>query len=317
MNPKRTSLVLASLASIILAGCGAPVQTTVNADRGLSTAFNLKGSPTTGTKRAFLVGINQYQLPGNNLQGCVNDLEDVKSQMLNKEGFSAANINAITDKKATRTNILEGLKKLVNDGKPGDFLYFHYSGHGAQIADTNGDESDGQDEILCPTDLKVANNILTNAVVDDEIQTILGALKPGVGFMMVSDSCHSGTIDRGIGFFRKGNIRTIRLSKSLRNATPLIYNASLQASYRAKAAAGKYVVISGCQDEQTSADANINNRYNGAATFYLLEAYKKGGANQTWSQLHQKMLAGLIENSYEQRPALTGPGNTKIFTIPE
>jgi hypothetical protein len=316
MNPKRTSLILASLTSIILAGCGAPIQTTVNAGRGLSTAFNLKGA-ITGTKRAFLVGINKYQLPGNNLQGCVNDIEDVKAQVLNKEGFSAANISSLTDKKATRNAILEGLKKLVADGKPGDFLYFHYSGHGAQIPDTNGDETDGQDEILCPTDLAVSNNTLTNAVVDDEIQTILGNLKPGVGFLMVADSCHSGTIDRSIGFSRKGNIRTMQLPRGLRNGTPMLYNRTLQNAFKANVSAGKYVIISGCQDDQTSADANINNRYNGAATYYFLDAYKKGGANQTWSDLHKQMVAGLTANNYEQRPVLIGPGNVKVFTIPE
>ena len=313
MNLKHTSVILASLTSIILAGCGTPVQTSLTGDRSLSSTYSLKGA-ITGTKRALLVGINKYQLPGNNLQGCVNDINDVKAQMLNKEGFAAANTNPLLDSKATRAAILDGLKKLVADGKPGDFLYFHYSGHGAPIPDTNGDEKDGQDEILCPTDLKVSNNTLSNAIVDDEIQTILGSLKPGVGFLMISDSCYSGTIDRGLNKFRN---RTINLPRNVVNATPMIYNASRQASYQAKAAAGKYVVISGCQEDQTSADAYINNRYNGAATYYFLDAYKTGAATQTWSQLHKTMVAGLTQNNYEQRPVLIGSGNDKIFTIPD
>lgn len=311
MNDKRCSIVLASLFALLTVSCGATSNFAPNLNR--SEAALAAKSAITGTKRAFLVGINQYQLPDNDLDGCVNDTSDVKSQLLSKEGFNPSNVLTITDQQATRIGIIDGLKKLVAAGQPGDFLCFYYSGHGAQIQDASSDELDALDEILCPTDLKIKGRTFANGVVDDEIETILGDLKPGVGFMMVSDSCHSGTIDRN----HKGKAREIILPKNARNLTPMIYDKSRQNTFLSRAAAGKYVLISGCQDEETSAEDLINNRYCGAATYYLLDAYKKGGGAMTYGDWHKNMVAGLIANQYDQRPNLVGPADLKIFAIPE
>jgi len=300
-------VVTSVLAISVLAGCGRPVST-VSVDREASV-----WAKATGTKHAFLVGINQYQLPGNNLRGCVNDIQDAQSKMLVPQGFK--DIKVLTDKQATRANILAGLSSMVKSAQPGDFLYFHYSGHGAQVDDTNGDEPDGQDEILCPTDLKVVNGTFQNAVVDDEIQTILGQLKPGVGFLMVSDSCHSGSIDQLSQSFSATQPRAFNMPAHLANATPLQANKTLMSAYQNRVRGGQYVVITGCQDDQTSADAYINGRYNGALTYYLLDTFTKGGASQTYGQWHKSILAGLSQGGYDQRPVLVGNASAKIFSI--
>lgn len=296
------------LAGSILAGCGVSAgNTTLGRD-----AKNFSGmANVTGTKRAFLVGINKYIQPGNDLRGCVNDIIDVKNQMLAPQGFKDENIVMLTDKAATRQAMLDGLRALVASGKPGDFLYFHYSGHGAQVRDTNGDEPDGMDEILCPADIAYGNGGFKNVIVDDEIESILGGLKPGVGFLFVSDSCNSGTIDRN----RDVLVRGINLNPNWTNLTPMQVNTTLMKTFKARVNAGKYHVITGCQDDQTSADAYINGRYNGAMTYYMLDAYKKGGKDQTYGELHKTLLNSIIRNGYTQRPNLIGPSNAKIFSI--
>ena len=43
--------------------------------------------------------------------------------------------------------------------RPGDYLFFHYSGHGGQQADKDGDEADGKDETLVPLDYQTAGQI--------------------------------------------------------------------------------------------------------------------------------------------------------------
>lgn len=298
-------VVTSVLALTVLAGCGRPV-TSIGLDREAAMA-----AKATGTKRALLVGINQYQLPGNNLRGCVNDIKDVQAKVLAPQGFR--DVKVLTDGQATRANILSGLSSLVKSAQPGDFLYFHYSGHGAQVDDRNGDEPDGQDEILCPTDLRVSGGTFQNAVVDDEIQTILGQLKPGVGFLMVSDSCHSGSIDQLPQSFSATSPRAFHMPAHLVNATPVYANSALMNTYRNRVRGGQYTVISGCEDDQTSADAYINGRYNGALTYYLVDTYLKGGANQTYSQWHRSILSGLSKGGYDQRPVLVGNGSTKIF----
>lgn len=298
------------VAGSVLAGCGVPVGTTTM-DRGSSNFSGL--AKASGTKRALLVGINLYQMPGANLRGCVNDINDVKAQMLPAEGFNASNIVTVTDRQATRANILNSLQQLVAAGQPGDFLYFHYSGHGAQVRDTNGDEPDGLDEILCPTDLASGNGGFRNAILDDEIQTILGGLKPGVGFLMVSDSCNSGTIDKfGSKTFKP---RGLTLNPNLVNQTPVIFDAKLNATYESRLRGGKYHVLTGCQDDQTSADAYINGRYNGAMTYYMLDTYKKGGKSQSYGDWHKNMVSSIAKNGYDQRPNLVGNPGAKIFSI--
>lgn len=296
------------LAGSVLAGCGVNAGNTAMS-RG-SGAFGAM-SEVTGTKRALMVGINKYMQPGSDLRGCVNDVEDVKAKMLAPEGFKASDIVTITDKQATRQAILNGLQQLVASGKAGDFLYFHYSGHGAQVRDTNGDEPDGMDEILCPTDLSYGNGGFRNAIIDDEIQTILGGLKPGVGFLMVSDSCNSGTIDRN----RNVTTRGLDLGPNLVNQTPMLVNTTKMKTYQSRLAAGQYHVLTGCQDDQTSADAYINGRFNGALTFYMIDTYQKGGKTQNYGSWHSNTVAAIAKNGYDQRPNLIGPKGATIFSL--
>jgi len=102
-------------------------------------------------KKALLVGINIYDPSlGSNLNGCVNDVENIRDILINYFGFDPDNVRVITDSRATKFNILERLSWLLNGNKDGDEIVFHYSGHGSQIRDRNGDElNDGLDEILC------------------------------------------------------------------------------------------------------------------------------------------------------------------------
>ena len=87
-------------------------------------------------KKALLVGINDYQRPRiNDLSGCVNDVLEMGDILLNFYGFERRNVEILTDRRATRSNILEGLDRLTKDAKRGDVLLFHYSGHGSQIPD--------------------------------------------------------------------------------------------------------------------------------------------------------------------------------------
>jgi len=144
-------------------------------------------------KKALLVGLNRYKPELNaDLKGCVNDVENIRTLIVNKFGFDPENIRVIIDDRATRRAIINRLNWLINCSIAGDELLFHYSGHGSQVRDRNGDELDDKlDEILCPYDLDW-NNPLT----DDVLARRLKDLPKGVNFTMICDSCHSGTMTR-------------------------------------------------------------------------------------------------------------------------
>ncbi|MEI6262162.1 MAG: caspase family protein [Deltaproteobacteria bacterium] len=86
--------------------------------------------------KALIVGVNKYKLPGSDLQGCVNDATNVRDIY----GFTTNDIRVLVDARATKSAIMDRLNWLVKDAKAGDKLLFHFSGHGSQIRDRDGDE---------------------------------------------------------------------------------------------------------------------------------------------------------------------------------
>lgn len=105
-------------------------------------------------KQALLVGINAYQ--GAPLRGCINDVIVMQQILVKQFGFKQEDIKILTDKEATKVNIVNGIKWLTQGVGSGDSIVFHYSGHGSQVMVddmTSTDEVDGRDEIICPVDL--------------------------------------------------------------------------------------------------------------------------------------------------------------------
>ena len=127
-----------------------------------------------GTKRALLVGCN-YPNTKAELSGCANDVQNWKELLTSHFGFDEANIKILVDTgegyaRPTGKNIKKELIRIVRMSKPGDIVFFQFSGHGVQVpADPDGDyEEDGMDEALCPTDL--------NLIIDDDLRDILSHL---------------------------------------------------------------------------------------------------------------------------------------------
>ncbi|MBF0119207.1 MAG: caspase family protein, partial [Desulfobacterales bacterium] len=145
--------------------------------------------------KALLVGINKYKIPGSDLCGCINDVTNIRDILLKFYGFKTEEIRAIADERATKDGIIKRLKWLVDKAKNGDRLLFHYSGHGSQIRDRDGDElKDHMDEIICPHDMTWDKNFIT----DDELNAIFSVIPKGVNLEVILDSCHSGTSTRDI-----------------------------------------------------------------------------------------------------------------------
>jgi hypothetical protein len=97
----------------------------------------------------------------------VNDARDMANTLVIC-GFEPKNIRICTDRAATKDGILKGLDWLITSAKKGDSLAFYYLGHGSQVVDTDGDEVDRLDEILCPHDIDFAKKLYLS---DDEQST--------------------------------------------------------------------------------------------------------------------------------------------------
>jgi hypothetical protein len=142
--------------------------------------------------KAALFGINDYKfknIPA--LHGCVNDVENMKSLLIGTFGFDGGNVHTFVNAKATKAEVLRQMKWLFRDVAEGDRLVFHLSSHGSNVADRDGDEPDGQDEIFCLYDMDFDDP--GSYLVDDELRDWTAALPSGAQLLVVLDTCHSGT----------------------------------------------------------------------------------------------------------------------------
>lgn len=149
---------------------------------------HIRHSDSSGRKRALCIGIN-YRGKSNELQGCIQDAKDIRA-LLMKHGYRDEDIRMLTDETdkipPTKDNILTALSWLVGGAGSDDSLFIHYSGHGSQIVDTDGDEVDGKDEVI--------DCIGSSFISDDEIHEKLKSLPCCCRLTTLFDSCHSGTI---------------------------------------------------------------------------------------------------------------------------
>ena len=152
-------------------------------------------SQDTGRK-ALLIGIDAYRSVSP-LVGPVNDAKAMREFITADLGFGDGDVRLLVDADATRANILREFEEWLIDGtRPGDEVFFYFSGHGFQQPDTNGDESDRLDETLVPVDVVVRNGeTVVGMIADDEIAALLDRLS-GRRVTVVVDACHSGTSDR-------------------------------------------------------------------------------------------------------------------------
>ena len=169
---------------------------------------------------AVLVGVGQYPHLKDSLQlrGPSNDVRLFRDYLLRVEGFQEDHIVWLSDNTPTRpqrANILAALDDLEARVEEGDFVLLYFAGHGARQPAGEGatEELDGYDEIFLARDVKGWNKAIgsvENAIVDDEIGAFIQAYRlRGVDVWLIFDSCHSGTMTRGVG---DDEVRTRKVS---------------------------------------------------------------------------------------------------------
>ncbi|MBR1808245.1 MAG: caspase family protein [Paludibacteraceae bacterium] len=154
----------------------------------------------SATRRALVVGIGNY--PASSGWAKINGDKDIPmvEEMLLANGFSKANIVELSNQQATCAAIKQQFENLIARSQSGDYIYIHFSGHGQQITDLNGDEEDGFDEAWIPYDAQFAftkgKYEGQNHLIDDELNGYLHRLREKIGgtgkIIVVADACHSG-----------------------------------------------------------------------------------------------------------------------------
>jgi hypothetical protein len=238
-------------------------------------------------KRALLIGANYTATPAVQLMGCINDVVNVRNMLIDAYGYQPANIYVLRDDDNTRlptkANILAGLANIIAMSSAVDTVWVHYSGHGSQIRDLNSDETDGLDECIVPSNYNVAGY-----VTDDDLFAILKNAK--CRMILCFDSCNSGTV---CDLQYSVNYNSGALTAAVNNAR-LVANTNI-------------IMLSGCRDIQTSADAyNTMAKQNcGAFTIALMETLRTNGHNVSLLKLYSEMCAYLKRSGFTQIPVLS------------
>ncbi|KAG2072087.1 hypothetical protein BDR04DRAFT_1097401 [Suillus decipiens] len=247
-------------------------------------------SKCTGRKKALCIGIN-YQGQRRELRGCVNDAHSVKQFLTSNWGYKNGDIVMLIDdttnprQMPTKQNILDAMRWLVKDAQPHDALFFHYSGHGGQVPDKDGDEVDGLDEVIYPVDYKKAGFI-----VDDEMHRIMvKSLPAGCRLTAIFDSCHSGTaLDLPYLYHSNGRLK----------GSPTTPQAQAEKSTNADV-----ISFSGCRDDQSSADTTQGGVAVGAMSYAFVTSLTKKPV-QSYLEL-LKSVRDILKRHYQQKPQLS------------
>lgn len=252
-------------------------------------------------KLALCVGLNY---PGTNAQlsGCVNDMTDWTAVLMER-GYTVRPLA-----EPTKAELVLALEDLIAQARYRDRVVFTFSGHGTWIPDLDGDEADGRDEALCCRDF-AAGGVLT----DDELHTIFGAARFGVRRLIVSDSCHSGSVSRFSGYIGKptpGGDLGVAIPRFLPPINVLapedVERAERVENTTARSVPRKgTVLISGCGDLEYSYDASFGGRPNGALTRVAIDALSPAGVSPSVAEWYRQIRKRLPSGQYPQTPQLT------------
>jgi metacaspase-1 len=267
-------------------------------------------------KYALCIGINDYPGTGSDLAGCVNDANDW-AKALRGRGF---NVAQLLNRQATGKAMRQAIRSTLGGAKAGDVVLVQYSGHGSFVDDLDGDEPDGTDECLCPYDVNSKG-----ALTDDELFTIYSARPQGVKVLMISDSCHSGTVARFAPISTPPTMRGARApQRKVRFLPPTVFLSArraarlgMQRATRSSSPPGRNaaLLISGCQDTEYSYDAYFEGRPNGAFTFIALRALASLKAGATYADWYTAIRKALPSQQYPQSPNLYGSSSMKKWRI--
>jgi hypothetical protein len=255
-------------------------------------------------KIALCVGINKYPNPANNLQGCVNDANDLASLLKNTYGFNE--INMLLDSNANYSNVTNAIAEALAK-KPDVFVYTN-SSHGTRVPDTTGTEPDGYCEAICLYD---------KFLVDHDFHNILAKADPKTHVIVFSDSCHSAGVTRE--FLKAMNDSSyVSIPKYLPHPDNIeAFKATMAPTVKAIFEVNESmneVLLAGCKSDQYSYDANFNGKPNGAFTYYTIQLLKNNPST-TYEDFVKAMTVYLPSSRYPQCPVCETNSNMEKTVI--
>lgn len=287
----------------------------------------LTSAASAAERRAVLVGINDYQVndPESNvpesgvrdLSGTHNDVDAMRTLLINRYGFKSDNVLVLKDAQATHAGILQAIRdKLIAPSSRDDVVVFYFSGHGSQMPDAmdaSRDESDHWDETIVAYDSRMPGIF---DISDDELNhvfTELVARTPNLTVFL--DSCHSGT---GIRTVQPGTATVRRAARDTRSPPASNLAISARATEGTSELVGlgeSYTLISGAMADQLANEAAFNGNQQGALTYHFVSTARTDTGG-TYRSVFPSIVTKVNSQFPSQTPQLEGGGmDAPIFGV--
>jgi len=278
-------------------------------------------------KRALIAAVGKY--PANSGWQTIhseNDAVIIKSALL-RQGFPKNHINILMNEKATKANVVSALEDLIKKTNAGDIVVFHFSGHGQQVTDISGDETDGLDETLVLYDTEQENKTgrmsASTHWIDDEINSYLKRLRKKAGpsgdVLFFIDACHSGTISRNADdAVYRGTDIVYRIPGYPRKDTGQVKQKYLVEAENSgnDPTCSPYVVISACLagEENWEYYDSATKAYYGTLSFAISRLLSKNQNKTTYLTFFESIRAEFYAlGNQEQTPQIEGDLSRYLF----
>lgn len=260
-------------------------------------------------KHTFVVAIAEYP-PQSGWSKIHSDNDrDILIPEFNRLGF---NCTTLVDEQATKKNIISRLDSLNKSISKGDYVILHFSCHGQQMEDDNGDEADQLDEALIPYD---AAHIYNKGIYegeshlrDDELECCLMKLRQQLGengtLFVTLDACHSGTANR-IEEYQDDDEAPVRGSSAVFTSDPFFLSPEIKKIERnailpKQKGYSPICVISACQPFQRNFETKVNGLYYGTLSYSLYQVLRD--CNEWNPSLYPQVLDKAKHLSIKQIP---------------
>ena len=294
---------------------------------GLALALCSSSLSLAQTKHALVIAIGNYQRQtGWPIISSENDIPLV-AQVLRAQQFK--DVVVLKDQQADRKGIVDAMRALINRVQKGDKVVVHFSSHGQQIADQNGDEADAYDEaIVCygaPQNTRgaYANYTGDQHLRDEDLGALLNELRAKLGsdgdVLLVVDACHSGTITRGSARLRGGgpplkinNPRfTIQKGRKNQKARPIITIPRIVS----QTGMAPYVAISASRASESNSECYLPDEKTpvGSLTYALNQALLNPKKGESYQDMFDRVRSVMKQKVPSQTPEIEGDVDRELF----
>ena len=271
-------------------------------------------------KIALIVGISTYApSTGWKTIHTEPDVEMTKATLI-KQGFQRSNIFVLQNELATKSNILLNLEQvLLKTAKKDDLVYFHFSGHGQQMIDLDGDELDRLDECIIPYD---APKTYIRGVYegglhlrDDELAQVFQKIRKKIGpngqLIQVIDACHSGTGLRS----QMDGVRGTNTLMAPENYKGLASDDGKEELLELQQGKGLAPIVGffGSKASELNYECTINGQKMGSLTYAFCKHFSVAGPESTYRGIFERIREEMYTLAPKQSPSVEGAVDYRVL----